>query len=135
MLREARGRSPALSAAVPAQDQQQGLLQDQQAEETSLRARLSGPLPGVAGALGLTPDSLDPEQDLIAQGLDSLRMMRLAGTWRKRGLDVDFARLAAQPTVTAWAALLRSPAGRPSDANPGGAGAAAAASAVLVAAA
>ncbi|GAB42960.1 putative non-ribosomal peptide synthetase, partial [Gordonia terrae NBRC 100016] len=42
----------------------------------------------------------------IAQGLDSLRMMRLAGTWRKRGIDIDFARLAAQPTITAWAALL-----------------------------
>ncbi|WP_338856684.1 amino acid adenylation domain-containing protein [Gordonia hongkongensis] len=81
----------------------------------------------VSEALGLTPESIDPEQDLIAQGLDSLRMMRLAGTWRKRGLDVDFARLAAQPTVTAWAALLRSSAGRPSDANPAGAGAAAAA--------
>ncbi|MET4166043.1 MULTISPECIES: amino acid adenylation domain-containing protein [Gordonia] len=60
----------------------------------------------VAGALGLTPESLDPEQDLIAQGLDSLRMMRLAGTWRKRGIDIDFARLAAQPTITAWAPLL-----------------------------
>ena len=60
----------------------------------------------VSEALGLTPESIDPEQDLIAQGLDSLRMMRLAGTWRKRGLDVDFARLAAQPTITAWAALL-----------------------------
>ncbi|MFE0750756.1 amino acid adenylation domain-containing protein [Gordonia sp. NPDC058843] len=60
----------------------------------------------VAQALGLTPESIDPEQDLIAQGLDSLRMMRLAGTWRKRGLDVDFARLAAQPTITAWQALL-----------------------------
>ncbi|ANY21968.1 non-ribosomal peptide synthetase [Gordonia terrae] len=60
----------------------------------------------VAGALGLTPESIDPEQDLIAQGLDSLRMMRLAGTWRKRGIDIDFARLAAQPTITAWAPLL-----------------------------
>ncbi|OUC77718.1 non-ribosomal peptide synthetase [Gordonia lacunae] len=66
----------------------------------------------VAAALGLTPESIDPEQDLIAQGLDSLRMMRLAGTWRKRGIDIDFARLAAQPTITAWAALLRTPADR-----------------------
>ncbi|WP_033206175.1 non-ribosomal peptide synthetase [Gordonia terrae] len=53
----------------------------------------------VAGALGLTPESIDPEQDLIAQGLDSLRMMRLAGTWRKRGIDIDFARLAAQESL------------------------------------
>ncbi|MCZ4650178.1 amino acid adenylation domain-containing protein [Gordonia amicalis] len=64
----------------------------------------------VAGALGVTSESLDPTQDLIAQGLDSLRMMRLAGTWRKRGIDIDFARLAAAPTLDAWTALIGSPA-------------------------
>ncbi|ASR01426.1 non-ribosomal peptide synthetase [Gordonia rubripertincta] len=63
----------------------------------------------IATALGVAPESLDPTQDLIAQGLDSLRMMRLAGTWRKRGIDIDFARLAAQPTLDAWIALLGEP--------------------------
>ncbi|MCR5980136.1 amino acid adenylation domain-containing protein [Gordonia jinghuaiqii] len=60
----------------------------------------------VAAALGLSPESIDPDQDLITQGLDSLRMMRLAGTWRKRGIDIDFARLAANPTINAWASLI-----------------------------
>ncbi|WP_439031463.1 amino acid adenylation domain-containing protein [Gordonia terrae] len=60
----------------------------------------------VATVLGVAPESIDPDQDLIAQGLDSLRMMRLAGTWRKRGIDVDFARLAAQPTITAWTSIV-----------------------------
>lgn len=60
----------------------------------------------VADALGVDPASLDPHADLVGQGLDSLRMMRLAGRWRRDGFDVDFARLAAEPTVAAWSSLL-----------------------------
>ncbi|WP_040794521.1 non-ribosomal peptide synthetase [Nocardia higoensis] len=60
----------------------------------------------VGSALGIAPDSLDLDGDLITQGLDSLRMMRLAGQWRKRGHDIDFARLSGEPTIRAWAALL-----------------------------
>src|SRR5690606_15646778 len=60
----------------------------------------------VGSALGIAPESLDLDGDLITQGLDSLRMMRLAGQWRKRGHDIDFARLSGEPTVRAWAALL-----------------------------
>ncbi|WP_168702841.1 non-ribosomal peptide synthetase [Gordonia paraffinivorans] len=62
----------------------------------------------VAAALGVAPESLDADTDLIAQGLDSLRMMRLAGGWRKRGIDIDFARLAAAPTLSAWSEMLGS---------------------------
>lgn len=60
----------------------------------------------VGSALGIAPEAIDPDGDLIGQGLDSLRMMRLSGRWRKRGFDVDFARLAADPTVRAWTTLL-----------------------------
>ncbi len=60
----------------------------------------------VAAALGVAPESIDPDTDLVAQGLDSLRMMRLAGNWRKRGIDIDFARLAADPTVSAWSSMV-----------------------------
>ncbi|MET0701822.1 MAG: condensation domain-containing protein, partial [Mycobacterium sp.] len=49
---------------------------------------------------------LEPDADLIGQGLDSIRMMSLSGRWRKLGYDVDFATLAANPTVRAWSALL-----------------------------
>nr|WP_280422289.1 amino acid adenylation domain-containing protein [Nocardia carnea] len=62
----------------------------------------------VGAILDISPESLELDTDLIAQGLDSLRMMRLAGQWRKRGLDIDFARLAAAPTIGAWSELLRS---------------------------
>ena len=63
----------------------------------------------VAELLGLDPAAIDPDGDLIAQGLDSIRMMTLAGRWRRDGFDVDFARLAAAPSVRAWAGLLVSP--------------------------
>ncbi len=66
----------------------------------------------VAELLGIDHGEIDPDGDLIAQGLDSIRMMTLAGGWRKAGFDIDFARLAAAPSVRAWAALL-TPADRP----------------------
>ena len=76
----------------------------------------------VAEALGVDPRSLDPHADLVGQGLDSLRMMRLAGRWRRDGFDVDFARLAAEPTVAAWSVLLGVPTETPAETEPSPAG-------------
>ena len=67
----------------------------------------------------MSPDVVDPDADLIASGLDSIRMMSLSGRWRKRGIDINFAALAENPTVAAWAALV---AERSSDAAPVGSG-------------
>lgn len=60
----------------------------------------------VAELLGAAPDTVDPDADLIGCGLDSIRMMSLSGRWRKRGLDINFAALAQNPTVAAWSALV-----------------------------
>lgn len=60
----------------------------------------------VAELLGVNPADLDPEADLIASGLDPIRMMSLSGRWRRQGIDVGFAALAANPTVAAWTELL-----------------------------
>lgn len=60
----------------------------------------------VAELLGIAPEALDPEADLIASGLDSIRMMSLSGRWRRKGIDIGFAALAANPTVNAWVDLL-----------------------------
>ncbi|MFI6171260.1 amino acid adenylation domain-containing protein [Nocardia sp. NPDC051052] len=60
----------------------------------------------IADHLGVPADSIDDDADLIQLGLDSIRTMKLAGGWRKRGIDVNFAQLAAAPTVAAWARLL-----------------------------
>ena len=60
----------------------------------------------VAELLGVSADIVDPAGNLISQGLDSIRMMALAGQWRRRGIAVDFATLAADPTVEAWSLLV-----------------------------
>jgi mycobactin phenyloxazoline synthetase len=59
----------------------------------------------VAELLGVGVDAVQPGSNLVGQGLDSIRMMTLAGRWRRRGMDVDFAALAAAPTIEAWAEL------------------------------
>ena len=60
----------------------------------------------VAELLGVTAEALDPDADLIGSGLDSIRMMSLSGRWRKQGINVGFAALAANPTVSAWMDLV-----------------------------
>lgn len=60
----------------------------------------------VAELLGVDESELDPNADLIASGLDSIRMMSLSGRWRKQGIDVRFAEMAANPTVAAWTDLV-----------------------------
>ncbi|MDF0529313.1 amino acid adenylation domain-containing protein [Tsukamurella sp. 8F] len=60
----------------------------------------------VAALLATEAGAIDPEADLIELGLDSIRMMAVAGGWRSRGATVNFAQLAETPTVAAWARLL-----------------------------
>jgi mycobactin phenyloxazoline synthetase len=63
----------------------------------------------VAELLGVGVEAIDPGGDLVGQGLDSIRMMTLAGRWRRLGFAVDFATLAAAPTIEAWSDLLLDP--------------------------
>jgi mycobactin phenyloxazoline synthetase len=60
----------------------------------------------VAELLGVGVEAVDPESDLVSQGLDSIRMMALAGRWRRLGFPVDFATLASAPTIEAWSGLM-----------------------------
>ncbi|OBG26707.1 non-ribosomal peptide synthetase [Mycobacterium sp. 852002-51057_SCH5723018] len=60
----------------------------------------------VAELLGVHADAIHPAGNLVGQGLDSIRMMTLAGRWRRRGIAIDFATLAATPTVEAWSELV-----------------------------
>ncbi len=71
----------------------------------------------VAELLGVGSDAVQPESNLIGQGLDSIRMMALAGRWRRQGIAVDFAALAAEPTIEAWSDLVT--AGSPTGADQG----------------
>ncbi|MEV6427912.1 amino acid adenylation domain-containing protein [Nocardia sp. NPDC051463] len=60
----------------------------------------------VAGQLGISVGEIADHDDLIQLGLDSIRTMKLAGGWRKRGADINFAQLVASPTVQSWYGLL-----------------------------
>ncbi|MFR9752288.1 amino acid adenylation domain-containing protein [Nocardia sp. 004] len=60
----------------------------------------------IAGQLGVAEGDIAEHADLIQLGLDSIRTMKLAGQWRKRGADINFAQLAATPTLAAWHSLL-----------------------------
>ncbi|OBI89679.1 non-ribosomal peptide synthetase [Mycobacterium sp. 1245805.9] len=67
----------------------------------------------VAELLGVRADAIHPGSNLIGQGLDSIRMMTLAGRWRRQGIAVDFAALAAAPTIEAWSELVTASPGAP----------------------
>ncbi len=63
----------------------------------------------IAAQLGCPASDIADHDDLIQLGLNSIRMMSLAGGLRKRGADVTFAQLAAGPTIDSWYGLLRAP--------------------------
>lgn len=60
----------------------------------------------VARELGVDPEEISDDANLIEFGIASLPLMRLAAQWRSHGADIDFARLAAEPRVEAWSRLL-----------------------------
>ncbi|POA35735.1 MULTISPECIES: (2,3-dihydroxybenzoyl)adenylate synthase [unclassified Pseudomonas] len=51
-------------------------------------------------------EDLDPEENLIFYGLDSLRVMKLAAELKERGIAVSFEELAASPTLASWWSLV-----------------------------
>jgi mycobactin phenyloxazoline synthetase len=63
----------------------------------------------VAAQLGTPAADIADHDDLIQMGLNSIRMMALAGGWRKRGSAITFADLAGSPTIGSWHALLGGP--------------------------
>ncbi|WP_227984342.1 non-ribosomal peptide synthetase [Nocardia spumae] len=75
----------------------------------------------VAAELGIQPESIGYDDDLVGLGMHSMLLMRLAGRWRKQGHEVRSSELALQPTVGAWAQLLgaeSAPAGESEPAAP-----------------
>ncbi len=60
----------------------------------------------VAAELGSPVTDIADHDDLIQMGLNSMRMMALAGGWRKRGSAITFADLAGSPTIDSWYGLL-----------------------------
>ena len=52
------------------------------------------------------PAELNAYEDILAQGLDSVRLMMLVEQLRDRGADIDFLDLAEFTTLADWAELL-----------------------------
>jgi amino acid adenylation domain-containing protein len=57
--------------------------------------------------LALAPDALALDDDLFAQGADSIRVMMFVGRARKRGLDITAAEVYRAPTLRGMAAIAR----------------------------
>lgn len=58
----------------------------------------------VAPVLGIEPDAIDLDANLVLLGLSSLEIMRLVSRWRRNGIPVRFDELVAAPTLNGWLA-------------------------------
>ncbi|MBB5158974.1 phosphopantetheine-binding protein [Saccharopolyspora phatthalungensis] len=56
----------------------------------------------VAAVLGMRPDEIAGDANLVQLGLSSLETMRLASRWRRERRQVSFAALVGQPTLNQW---------------------------------
>jgi aryl carrier-like protein len=56
----------------------------------------------VADIIGLDPNSIPADANLIRLGIDSLGIMRLVNQWRREGIRVSSRVLTAEPTIAAW---------------------------------
>ncbi|GHC74373.1 hypothetical protein GCM10007079_08590 [Nocardiopsis terrae] len=60
----------------------------------------------VAREIGVSPDEISEDEDLVDHGLDSVTAMRVLSSWQESGLDVDFSDMMRAPTITAWSNLV-----------------------------
>ncbi|MFJ8537007.1 phosphopantetheine-binding protein [Streptomyces sp. NPDC093591] len=61
----------------------------------------------VAECLGEDPADIPVDENLVDHGLDSVRIMTLLERWRLvHDVEADFADLAEQPAISAWASRL-----------------------------
>ncbi|GHG26000.1 isochorismatase [Deinococcus indicus] len=60
----------------------------------------------VAALLGVDPQDLHGDDDLLMLGLDSVRLMLLTEDWQRDGRRVSYADVAARPTLNAMVAAL-----------------------------
>ncbi|WP_409420635.1 isochorismatase family protein [Pseudaeromonas sp. ZJS20] len=60
----------------------------------------------LAQILGIPPEQLGWQDDLLEWGLDSIRVMGWLGRWQRAGVQLSLAQLAEEPTVAGWWRLL-----------------------------
>lgn len=67
----------------------------------------------VAELLDVPADEIDPDDNLVDHGLDSIRLMQLAQRWQDRGLPLSFPVLAERPQLSYWWSLTSPDTGQP----------------------
>ncbi|MEV0296487.1 amino acid adenylation domain-containing protein [Nocardia sp. NPDC050710] len=60
----------------------------------------------VAGVLGVSPVTIDPDEDLLRRGIDSISAMELAAQWRRAGASAGFVDLLERPRLRDWVELV-----------------------------
>lgn len=60
----------------------------------------------VAALMNTEIDDLDEKEELMDQGLDSVRLVEIVSFFRERGYHADFADLAEDSSLRAWRDLL-----------------------------
>jgi aryl carrier-like protein len=60
----------------------------------------------VAELLDTAPEELDENEELMDQGLDSVRLVEIVSLLRNEGFHADFADLAEDSSLVAWRELL-----------------------------
>lgn len=61
----------------------------------------------IAKILMLSPDDIDPDENLSYFGLDSIRLMSLLEQWRNSGAQIQFLDLAEKTTLNEWWQLVQ----------------------------
>ncbi|MEU6853509.1 phosphopantetheine-binding protein [Actinacidiphila alni] len=56
----------------------------------------------VAEVLGIDPDRLGEDDNLVAAGVDSVKVMTISAHLRRHRVRVSFARMIEEPTLLAW---------------------------------
>jgi aryl carrier-like protein len=63
----------------------------------------------VAELLACDPAEIDPDEDLLDRGLDSMRLMSLVEKWREAGATgLEFPDLAERPELGHWVTVVAS---------------------------
>ncbi|MET7398185.1 amino acid adenylation domain-containing protein [Dactylosporangium sp. NPDC005572] len=60
----------------------------------------------ISEELGIRPESIAADDNLMALGMHSLALMKLAGRLRKAGHQIHYSAMALHPTLDGWAELL-----------------------------
>ncbi|MBU3574193.1 isochorismatase [Priestia aryabhattai] len=80
----------------------QNTLTEEESEVNLHGLTLEGVKEQIAELLDEPISTIDNNENLIDRGLDSIRIMSLVENWRSKGIEVNFMKLAEEPTISNW---------------------------------